>query len=74
MAFTLKKVKIYSRKDKKIVDWDVAVEKEKDEDKGQEVQEHEVIIARYKDEVHRFSPNSTDDEIYRMVSQINQDL
>lgn len=65
----LKKIDIYSKKENKVVSWDVKSEEETDE--GGNV--HNVITARYKDEVLKFSPNTTDKELLNQAEIMNKE-
>lgn len=65
---TTRTVKLWSEAEKAIVTWSVGPEKETDEGGN----EHEFIAVRYGDEVHRFSPNYTDDELQRVIAEMNE--
>lgn len=67
---TLKQIELWSNEEKAIVTWDVAFEEETDEGGNK----HKVFTARRGNEVHRFSPNTTDEELQTQVKEMNGEL
>ncbi len=79
---TLKTVDLWSYTDKKIVPFDVVRIKELDPRDPEKKLKNWVILISYKtfdaqnnpvEEIHRFSPDASDEEISRMVAQMNEE-
>jgi hypothetical protein len=64
-------LKIWSEVGQAVVDWNVMLENEKDEN-GNYILGQEVIVARYGDEFHKFSPNCTDEELSKRAEEMNE--
>jgi hypothetical protein len=64
----INKVKGYSKNKKSIVEWDVKKKKERDEGDN----EHEFFEVTHGDEVHRISPNATDEEIKTIMDNVDK--
>lgn len=65
----LETIQLWSKKAQDIVDWTVALENELDASDP----EHKVIVARHEDEFHKFSPNTTDEELLKHAKAINEE-
>lgn len=61
---TLTTIQIWSEVDQAVVDWTVGLESD---DNG-----NSVVVARHNDEFYKFSPNTTDEELNKQVTEINQ--
>lgn len=70
MAVTLKKIDLWSEKEQKIVPFEIATVDDEtsivEYNPDGSPMFNKVITATYGDEVHRFSPNTTDEELMRI--------
>lgn len=62
---TLTTIEMYSEKAQEVVTWNITLEKEEDEGGN----EHEFIALRYGDELKKFSPSYTDEELLRVTKR-----
>ncbi len=69
MLKNLKSAKIYSKKDKKLVDWTVEQTKETDEGGNEE----DIILVKHGTEIQRYSPTYTDEELQKAFDDINKE-
>jgi len=65
--FSLTTLDIYSEEEQAIVPFDLTFETEPDNELA------EVIVARHGEELHKFSPNCTDEELLNIAATINEE-
>jgi hypothetical protein len=65
----IKSLGMFSQSNGKVVKWNLACAQETDEGGNTNA----VIIAKHADEIHRFSPNTTDDELHARATMINEE-
>lgn len=66
--FTITTAKMWSEKEQAIVDW--TLQKESDVDEGGT--QHEFVAMRHNDELHKLSPNVTDEDIILIIKNTNE--
>lgn len=74
MVISLDTVQVWSKEAQKKVDWTVSVEDVVDVQPDPiQVEPPKVVVVRYGDEIYRFSPNITDEELQKQIEIINQE-
>lgn len=66
---SLQTVQLWSDSTQAIVEWTIGTEEETDE--GGNVST--VIVARYNDEIHKFSPSYGDEELLKLIDEMNKE-
>ncbi len=69
-----KTISLYSDKEKKKVSWDIELVKAKKDPENPEkdMNEEDVYVLKHGTEVHRLSPNYTDEELDKFVKLVEE--